>query len=309
MDKYLIITPQNGLCNQLIAIPKGIILGLISKRNVIFKSFQLDYRDFNSKCEFHKIIDINYLQEKLYENNIIIKISSDYNINGTKIYLNNTTEEIPNIKNFAPYLFLDKNIDVQYLDVNCPISFEVPLQYNNIFNTINANIKFEKYYNDIADELKKKLNLQYFTALHLRLEDDAINFMKDMNNNITLEEVDSVCKKLYIEHFDYLKSINCKIYVCSSLGISENKNNEYYKELKNKYDIIDKNDIINVSENNCREIYGIIDFLIAQDALYFIGCDWSSFSFYLHYIFQNNHKDTILLQIWETIKKISKNNL
>ena len=61
-DRYLIVRPKYGLCNQLFSISKGIIFGLISDRDVIFNSFQLDYKNDNNTCDFHDVIDIIHLQ-------------------------------------------------------------------------------------------------------------------------------------------------------------------------------------------------------------------------------------------------------
>ena len=65
----------------------------------------------------------------------------------------------------------------------------------------------------------------------------------------------------------------------------------FIKILK-KYNLMDKNDLllsIDLENNNykCRELYGIIDYLIAKDSSYFVGCDWSSFSILLYTNFGN----------------------
>ena len=86
----------------------------------------------------------------------------------------------------------------------------------------------------------------------------------------------------------------------------ENKNNLFYDIIKKKYNLIDKYDLLNEiyfedidPQLNQREIYGILDYIIAQDSLYFVGCDWSSFSISL----KNNHKSLNksynLLNIWK----------
>ena len=71
---------------------------------------------------------------------------------------------------------------------------------------------------------------------------------------------------------------------------------------------IDKNDIIrelnfDLGGKKCRELYGIVDFIIARDSNYFIGCDWSSFSLliYNNHIFRN--KKTKLLNLWKNCIK------
>ena len=85
-NKFLVITPKYGLCNQLLSISKGIILGIITNRNIIFKSFQLDYRNSDNICDFHDIIDIEYLKNIIKQNNIDIDIYS-FKIDCNKVLL------------------------------------------------------------------------------------------------------------------------------------------------------------------------------------------------------------------------------
>jgi hypothetical protein len=311
--KYLIIRPKYGLCNQLLAISKGIIFGIISSRDIFFSGFQMDYRDENNICEFHDVIDINHLQEKLIEKNIFVKIFSDKNITGIKI--KTYTQEVNSkIINFIDYLFYDENIKIDLLDIDNPISSNIPNKYINLINYINLNIKFTKKYIKSANNIKNILNLENYYTIHIRLEDDAINHIKvsTINKKDDFEYINNICKDMYISELNNLIQNNIdnkKIYVCTSLGYEENENNIFYKEIKEKYNLIDKNDIIKSTKNliekvKYREIYGIIDFIIAQDSILFTGVDWSSFSLYLY----NNHiysnKYTTLINIWDVCKKL-----
>ena len=80
---------------------------------------------------------------------------------------------------------------------------------------------------------------------------------------------ENIYKDIYTKEFEKLSKYNVKIYICTSLGIYENNNNQFYKDLKKKYNLMDKNDLllsIDLENNNykCRELYGIIDYLIAN---------------------------------------------
>ena len=161
------------------------------------------------------------------------------------------------------------------------------------------NIKFTDKYIMIAESIKKLLKLDYYSCVHLRLEDDAINFMINNNDKLTFEYVNKYYKMKYIDFLDLLKKHKSKIYICTSLGLNNNLNNDYYKELKEKYNLIDKNNIITSTEDNCREIYAIIDFIIAQDSNFFLGCDWSSFSLYIYNSHKINSKNSHLLNLWD----------
>jgi hypothetical protein len=301
--KFLIVNPKNGLCNQLASISIGIILGIISNRNVIFKSFQIDYKNFENVCPFDSIIDIKHLKSIIDNKKLNINIQSDININGMKINTN-TNEDISNIKDFIPLLLIEENMNKEYLDIGSPISCDIPNEYKKIQEYINVNIKFTKKYIDIAKTIKTKLGLDYYCTIHLRLEDDAINFMKELNQNLTDECINKVYKDKYLNQIEMLHGFKTKIYICTSLGINDNLNNKFYKEIKQKYNLIDKNDIINITDNNCREIFGIIDYIIAQDSEYFVGCDWSSFSISIYSSHINNKKNSYLINVWNTLKNI-----
>lgn len=302
--KYLIVRPKYGLCNQLYSISKGIIYGLISNRDVIFSGFQIDYRDDNNLWEFTDIIDINDLQEKIKNLNLKINISSDLNIQSKKI---NTfsNENISNIKDFIKILLHKENINEELLDIDNPISSTIPEKYNNLYKYLNINIKFVDKYINMAHEIKNNLNLKDYVCIHLRLEDDAIKFMIDQNSKLTFDVINSIYIKKYLNEFENLRKINNNpIYICTSLIVNNNLNNDFYKKIKYEYNCVDKNMFIDNSDYKCRELYGIIDYIIAKDSIYFIGCDWSSFSYYIvqnHLLTKKNFK---LIDIYESVKKL-----
>ena len=307
--KFLIIRPKSGLCNQLYSISKGIILGIISNRDIIFNGFQLDYRNIENICNFNEIIDINFLQYLLDRSNLNLKVYADIDIESKKI-ITNSTIEISYIKDFIPLLFESENLNEKYLDIDNPISFNIPSEYENIIKYIDFNIKFTEKYINLSNKIKKLLSLNNYICLHLRLENDAINYIYDMHIKDNKETVDKnyvnqKCKEFFTNEIIKLNSFknDSKIYICTSLIIDNNDNNQYYLELKNNYNLIDKNDIIQLPEINeacnCREIYAIIDFLIAKDSSYFVGTDWSSFSIYIYWNHIYSNKDANMIKLWE----------
>lgn len=306
-EKFLIVRPKYGLCNQIYSISKGIIFGIISNRDVIFSKFQLDYRNENNLCSFHEIINIDNLKNILNNYNIKINISSDDYINCKKINLINN-EKTSYVKNFIELLFLEKNINEIYLDIDNPISANIPEQFKDLEKYININIKFTEKYINIANNIKNILDLKDYTCIHLRLEDDSLNWMKQQNNKtLNIEKINEIYKNKYLEELEILKNIDHKIYICTSLMIDNNINNDFYKEIKIKYNLLDKNDFIinyNNSNSNFRELFAIIDYIIAQDSIYFVGSDWSSFSICLNDYQLVNNKASKLINIWETIKNL-----
>jgi hypothetical protein len=303
-NKYLIVTPKYGLCNQLMAISKGIILGIITNRNIIFKNFQLDYRNNENRCDFDEIIDIEYLKKILIKYNISINIDSA-NIDGTKV-ITYTDTHISYIKDFIPILMYESNINEIYLDIENPISYTLPDEYIELYNNINVNIKFNDKYINIANTIKKNLKLMDYSVIHLRLEDDSINFLhNNKNNNKSYNEINNIYIQKYIDEIERIKkhNINNSIYICTSLNTDNNVNNNIYDELKLKYNLIDKNDYIKLIDTNekCREIYAIIDFIIAKDGIYFVGSDWSSYSIYIYSHYKYSNKACLLIDIWNNI--------
>ena len=304
--KFLIVRPKYGLCNQIYSISKGIIFGMITNRDIIFSKFQLDYRDENNSCSFHEIINIDNLKNILNKYNIKINIYSNDNIECKKINLFNN-EKISYIKNFIELLFIEENINEVYLDIDNPISANTPEQFKDLEKYININIKFTEKYINIANNIKNILNLKDYTCIHLRLENDSLNWMKEQNNkNLSIDKINEIYKNKYLEQLEILKNIDHKIYICTSLMINENINNNFYKEIKLKYNLLDKNDFINQNNqnNNFRELFAIIDYIIAQDSIYFVGSDWSSFSICLNDYQLVNNKASKLINIWETIKNL-----
>ena len=335
--KILIVRPKYGLCNQLLSISKGITFALISNRDIYFDNFQVDYKDENNIMPFYEVIDIEYLQKKINDKNLNIKIYKK--IDNKEEWIKPITysdKNISYIKDFTSILLNENNNMQFYLDIDNPISSDFPPGYDDLIEYINLNIQFHGKFIYIAKNIKKKLNLRNYNCVHLRLEDDALNFLKNYQekidniknidaltidtNRFSIENINKICIEKYLNLFDILKKDGKQIYICSSLGVNNNINNEFYKEIKKKYNLIDKNDIIlnfencfieifpsnqnNLNENldlNIRELFGIIDFIIAKEGNTFTGCDWSSFSIYLDKHYKHYNKFTYLLDIFKSI--------
>jgi len=307
----LIIKPRYGLCNQLSSISKGIIYGYLTNRDIIFNGFQLDYRHDDNLFDFDEVINIDDLQKTINKYNLNINISSNRNIIGTKIYTENE-KDISHIKDFIPYLFYENNLKEHILDIGNPISSKIPIEYMKIQTAIEGEINFSIKYNLLANNIIQSMKLEDYICLHLRIEDDAINYMKILKGytNIDIISINSIYKNKYLERLEFLKNnkivSNQMIYVCTSLGIDENLNNDFYKDIKKEYGLIDKTDIMNIDileDCKCREIYAIIDFIIAKKSSHFIGVDWSSFSLQIYNSHLTHNKLAELINIWSEINK------
>jgi hypothetical protein len=197
--KYLIVRPKYGLCNQLYSISKGIIFGLISSRDVIFSNFQMDYRIENNTCNFENIIDIEHLQNIIDKKNLNINIQSNNNINNSIKIKTNSNINISDLKDFIPLLLNKDNSSVQYLDIDNPISANIPFEYQRLEYYINIHIKFTDHYINLANNIKKIYNLNNYICIHLRLEDDSLNFIKSFNKDLSIEQINNIYKKKYID--------------------------------------------------------------------------------------------------------------
>jgi hypothetical protein len=293
----LIVDLTNGLCNQLNNIAESIILAEIFGRNIYFDFFQIHYNLNDNKLDFNKIINIDKLQENINKVNLNVIIHKKLEINPIEIIqLNFNNQDYTS--------FIPKQENIKYLKIKSSASVLIPEKYKELLDSILLDIPFTDRFINFSSRIKETFNLNNYICVHLRMEDDCLNSMASILKNLSLNDIDNIYKDIYTKEFEKLSKYNVKIYICTSLGIYENSNNQFYKELKKKYKLIDKNDLlhsIDLENNNhkCRELYGIIDYLIAKDSTYFVGCDWSSFSLLLY----NNHifhiKNTSLLNLWK----------
>ena len=301
-EKFLIVTPKYGLCNQIITISKGIIFAIITKRNIIFNSFQMDFKNEDNICNFEDVIDIDVINNILKEKNININIYSNNIIPNkdliNKIYIG-SNEDISKFTDFTDFfnlLSIPINYNEIYLDIENPVYVSIPNEYFELYYYIIINIKFVNKYIKISNIIKEKINLKNYISVHLRLEDDSIHYLK---KNLDFNTVNELYKKMYINELDNICKLNKQIYVSTSLEIFDNFNNNFYKEIKEKYNLLDKNDIVELSD--CREICAIIDYIISNDSDEFIGSDWSSFSLLINNKHINNNKPSKLIDIYKTL--------
>jgi hypothetical protein len=302
-EKFLIVTPKYGLCNQILTISKGIIFAIITKRNIIFNSFQMDFKNEDNICNFEDVIDTNVLKNILKEKNININIYNNNIIPDKdlikKIYTgsNEHISKFTDFTDFVNLLFIPINHNEIYLDIENPISVSIPNEYFELCNYFNLNIKFVNKYREISNIIKEKINLKNYISVHLRLEDDSIHYLR---KNLDFNTVNELYKKMYINELDTIYKLNKQIYVSTSLGMFDNFNNNFYKEIKEKYNLLDKNDIVELSD--CREIFAIIDYIISIDSDQFIGSDWSSFSLLINNKHIKNNKPSKLIDIYKTLR-------
>ena len=314
LNKVLIIRPVYGLCNQINSLVKGILLAHYSNRDLYIDQFQIDcnHKEKRNKIDIiydlgklQNILEFLKLQVKILDNldiknnpnikKLIVQQENDYNkIDIEKYMKENEKESILDVENLSLYFDTNKH------------------NLEETFNIIITNIPFHNRFIELSEKIMETFHLKNYVCLHLRLEDDCFDYMKNCLNdpNITKDQIIQIYQTQYEKELEELKQYKVKIYICTSLGIYSNKLNSYYIELKNKYNLIDKNDLINSfsvdTKIKCRELYGIIDFLIAKNANYFIGCEWSSFSILISKVHLFYNKRSKLLDLWQACKLETK---
>ena len=204
--KLLIIRPRCVLTNQLSCIAKGIIYSHITNRNLYIDNFQVDYRDYENFKNINDIIDIKKLQNTINKLNLNVIIENniyyDLSNNSNKIYeikkINTFTDiEIYFLEDIIPIIFHEENNSIVNLDIDNPISCVIPDEYNLILYEIMIEIDFVEELKNISNNIINKLNLTNYTCIHLRLENDAINYINKFTN-IGYDNVNKIYKEKYL---------------------------------------------------------------------------------------------------------------
>lgn len=313
-NKILIIRPIHGLCNQINSLVKGILLAHNTNRNLYIDHFQIDCNHLERRNNINQIYDINKLQNIIDYLKLRVKIIEDFHIKDNyiikKLFVQHDNDYSKiNIENY-----MKENENEVILDIeNLSLFYNIhKYDLEEVFDKLIINIPFHNKFIELSKKIRETFNLKNYVCIHLRLEDDCFDYMKGClnNKNITIEQIIQIYQNVYEKELEELKQYNVKIYICTSLGIYSNQLNSYYVQLKNKYNLIDKNDLINSfsidAKVKCRELYGIIDFIIAKNAHYFIGCEWSSFSILINKINHFYNKRSKLLDLWQICKEKTK---
>lgn len=315
LNKILIIRPIHGLCNQINSLVKGILLAYYTNRNLYIDKFQIDCNHIEKRNSIDQIYDLEKLQTIIDFLKLDVKILEETNIKDNSIIKKLNIQHENDYNNIIIENYMKNNENELILDIeNLSLFFDIKKHnLEEIYEQLRINLPFHNKYVELAEKIKETFHLQNYVCIHLRLEDDCIDYMKKCIDDpaITKNDIINIYKNIYEKELDELRKYKVKIYICTSLGIYPNQLNSYYKKLKNKYNLIDKNDLINSFSLNakikCRELYGIIDFLIAKDANYFIGCEWSSFSILISKASHFYNKNFKLLDLWQACKSKKKN--
>ena len=288
-----IIEPKIGLCNQLMSIIKGIMIGNKYNRDIYINGFQKNLFEANSICDINDILDLDEINEYLNESNINVKILKNIeDVIRDKIeFLGNVDYgEISTLNQMTN--IIEMNLDKPYLNIGNPVSL-CPYKefncnwndHNNLYWKLCYNIKFHKKFYDLKNSIKEQLKLQNYVSMHMRIENDALCHFSRCYG-LTTDEYNGKLLKFYLDAINENKQD--MIYISSSMSyFSDTININFYNDLiKNNENLYDKKNIeIDDYYLKNRELLAIIDLLIAYDGDKFFGSGASSYSQFIENYF------------------------
>jgi hypothetical protein len=300
-----IVKLYGGLCNQLQSITKSILLGQKYNRDIYIDKFHTNVYN-NSKCAITEVLNLTELNCMLTKLNIDINVLTILHKNiacNIKPLYGVEYDKISTLNNLNDSLELPENQITPYLDIGNPISLCIYksfglqfLDYSNRYHTIICNMPFHTKFYDLANSIKADLNLTDYICIHLRIEDDAIDYYSSVCNI----EKDVLIKTLLEFYKNQIhKNYDSRIYICTGLLYFNNLHNPFYNLLKTtNSNIVDKQHFkIDKYYTQNRELLAIIDYIIAQDAKKFIGWGFSSFSILLYVLHKNKNNPCEVLHI------------
>lgn len=300
-----IVKPHGGLCNQLQTIIKGILLGQKYNKDIYIDMFHTNVYDDN-KCAITEVLNITELNCMITKLNININVLTTLNhhiICNIKPLYGVEYNKIPTLNNLNDIIELQENQNMRYLDIGNPVSLCIYksfglhfVDYSNPYHTILCNMPFHTKFYDIANSIKMHLNLTHYTCIHLRIEDDAIDYYSSAFN-IKKDVLTDALLQFYTNQIH--KNYDRRIYICTGLSYFKNTHNTFYKLLKSANpNIVDKQNLkIDNYYTQNRELLAIIDYIIAKDATKFVGWGFSSFSILLHVLHKNKDNPSELFKI------------
>lgn len=271
----------------------------------------IDSVKYGTEDIFIDLTDV--VKDKFYRDNIL-KIDRNFPINELK------GDPVPNVKKTLKIRYSLNNLKfkftqtfqenefvyIDYSNVNhkrwvTTNTLFTELQENReIVEEILSNIQFHKTYMDISAAFMQSLNIPQdarINVLHIRNEDDAIEFWGMINRFGDLNNFKDVLEDKYMQMID--KYVDSDSY---NIVLSANTNNRIIDHLQSKTNgrciFTDK------TEHKGREINAMIDMIIAQNCNnIFIGCvnpetyHGSTYSGMLYSIFKKKQIKNILIDL------------
>ena len=267
---------------------------LIDKYDINFNLCSIKYGTQTKNIDLTDII-----KEKYYKNNILL-IKKDINLNDLKgdpyygvnkeLFLNYEINNYLIKEKYEEVLKEDINID--FLNSNYIHTFEWINKFNaNMFENILVHIDYDNSLIEKSQNIFKNISENNkINIIHLRLEDDAIEYWSKINN-MTEQKFKTYIENKYIQIIKkYISNNDENIILSQSLS---NKVIDFLIEKKYNYKISDK-----YFED--REKNAIVDLLISKKCNnIFIGnfnfknLNGSTFSYYIGKLLDNNVNNNV----------------
>jgi len=268
-----------GLFNQLNILVNSIILAHYAGRDVAVNWFYPNYRS-RTQYPIEKVIDIPELNSRIREYGLepyVGTLKNTKQIQSSRLsggFYNCNELEIFKVHQEQP----SSSIRLECGD-SAIFYRNVDPFLSDLYFSLIAHIPFTDHIKQTVHQIKCSFNLNNYHAVHLRLEDDMLNFKQIREpNNINFV---SKTHNTYLETMRLLFNTNDQIFIATDLGKNAHKCNWILDEIKNLY----PNAI--TSENwrdshpdfpTGREFDAIVDYLLCQGAESFIGFGSSTFS-------------------------------
>ena len=313
LKKIFIVTPRGTVSDILITIAKAIIFSIILDRDLFFDGYEKDCKN-NVLLNIYDVVDIEKIQNflnKLNVNTIILYNLNNYidnynsndndnnNYNDNNILKYEYTEY--NIDNFYDLMYNSSYTGHEIINIGTLNNINIPEKItnaNNLYYEVLDIIDFTEYYKNKSEYIKNAIYPENYISFYLTLTDKSINDFS-YYFNLPIYEINTIYKNKYLKIIndtcDSEDGYKGKLYISTQV-IASNVNYDFYMELKNKYNFIDKYNFISNEEymkyGNSNDV---IDYIISKDAEFFIGNQLTSFSILMDNYFKKNSKYSKLI--------------
>jgi hypothetical protein len=296
-DRYIkidiTVLGTTGFVNQLTHLVHAIIIGHLAKRKIYRPHFLPDYNSLKS-VPYSEIIDIPTLNEGLCQLNFDTQIDFETDLSNVEWdmryhnSLTKPTEKLP-IEKVSSYF---DETTPSYVDLGSCYRLLNPGALESIIFRL---LRFLPVFEEVADWCRSTSLQGDYTALHLRLEDDWLDYLT----------------KVYYASYDYCAGIiyrkfikaleetgsDTTVYLATSLHLSKNRYSHLVDDIKQRRPgvVLKPNwraQFPNVLPG--REIEALIDFLICRKASLLIGLWDSTFARLVSTLNQADNRRTIL---------------
>lgn len=282
----------HSLCDQLNCLVTAIIIGHYTRRAVV-TDYLYTSHEARTTVPLNAVIDIDKLNSDLnrlgISTRVIVAASDTVYNNRLKSAPDSILKNCNSMYNGTDYLkylyelyYEDSegiNIGIPLTDLN--IDHAVYPKLKSMFSSIIQILSPTLIMNDVVSEVKKNMGLSDdYVALHLRLEDEILEYQSNINNNNYGVQM----LQLYDRLMGILqKSVSKdRLFIATGLG----KRSNSYNFLLDDYSALSTKEFrkkLSIPYAEGTDMDSLLDYLISKESSLFIGTDSSTFSKYIKY--------------------------